>query len=438
MKTSRFCLLILFLFQFLLVARFVAQTQEKTNSTSTKQIHKDSKQKDNESEENSILRRYAIFVNESDVLVNSLYRDKNFGLVEKFLTKKPKDEEDEFAISRAFSALTSIPGGTTSEEINNMLDVLNNWCNSEPNSYIPFLVRGKFYSALGFRGARDNFSPARQDLEKAAQLNSKDPNTFSALIILAKGLGLGKADVERYYSSAIEASPYHLDARLEKLDYLTPKWYGSDKEKLDFGKSCAEDAKDHPLLGLVLAFAYLDSHKMLALDNHYMNYLANDDVWPKVQEIFENIISNYPNDLRWGLWYSYFSVLAEKHEVALKVFDDVGDRWISNGLWRSLALYNMARAHTYAMLGYKRMLEKDYARSEYHFLNSLWLDPSNPGLYLYLNYDGCQLIKQFGATVLTLHPTPDQRQQAKLYMKTVESCVKFPAPPEPKNPFGYQ
>jgi tetratricopeptide (TPR) repeat protein len=304
---------------------------------------------------------------------------------------------------------------------------------------------------------------ARIDLEKSHRLNPKDPNSSCQLLVVARGLGLSRDEMERYFQNAISAFPFHYNSHYEKLNYLMPKWHGTQQEMNDFAMECMKSSNKHPYLGLVTIAALEESHYQSPRNKYYFfrskSYLGRDDVWPTVEKMYEKFFVKYPEDIRRRFFYAYDACLARKFDVAIKQFEIIGDRWTEGTQWDSLNEYYRWRADAYAihatglppeqaMVARKKAVELDPFRTDFclklgaaaaklrrhdeaeaAYLKVLDINPSCAEAHLLL----CQIYektndlaqaKYHAEKALQCNPTDQQKKTAKNYIDASNKGLK--------------
>jgi tetratricopeptide (TPR) repeat protein len=402
-----------------------------------------------------------------------LYQQKDFSAIENRVTDLLKDRSDEAEAYQLYTLYRTLGDVHGSRDIELKENILNEWCSQQPESHIPWLLRGIFYTGYAWqiRGGgwakevpKDAWAKfeamlerAQADLEKSYRLNTKDPNSSCQLLIVAKGLGLSRDEMEKYFQNAIAASPFHYGSHYQKLNYLMPKWHGTQQELDNFAKECMELSNEHPYMGLVTIGALEESHYRSPQN---VNYLGRDDVWPTVEKLYENYFTRYPEDIRRRFSYAYHAYLAQKYDVAIKQFEVIGDRWMEGTLWNSLNHYNGSRAYTYAAYAYMRLppgeamvvLKKaidldpfqkssyfklgttaiklgQYDEAEAAYSKVLEIDPNSTEAHLLL----CQVYektnnpaqaKYHAEKALRCNPTDQQKKTAKNYIDASNKGLK--------------
>lgn len=338
-------------------------------------------------------REYA-YINENVNWVHELYLKKNYAAVQKHASEllNSTDVEDSIKLTQLYRALAEI---TDDKHIDLMHNVLNEWCNKEPNSHIPPLVRGAFYIIWGWsiRGTDyaknvpkqawpifyEKLEMAKKDLDRSFELNPNDPNSSHLLLTVARGLSYQEDICERYYQNGLKACPWHLGLHFERLEGLKRKWGSSTEEMFEFAKACLKQSKEYPFLGLVMADAYREQWEET---DRKENILARDDVWPQIEGIYNAIIDRYPNNLFVRYSYAKKAFIAKKYDIALRQFDAVGDRWMERTGWESLERYNANRSYTFFEIGYDLLFRKrQYKESIAYFEKAIRCKPTSYAYY---------------------------------------------------------
>ncbi len=401
-----------------------------------------------------------------------LYQQKDFQAVESRLIDLSKDRSNEAQAYQLYMLYRTLGDVNNNKDIHLKQGILDEWCSQQPDSHIPWLLRGIFYTGYawqirGWGWAKDvpkdawpkfeaMLHRARADLEKSYRLNPKDPNSSCHLLIVAKGLSLSRDEMEKYFQNAISVSPFHYGSHYQKLNYLMPKWHGTQEEMNDFAMECLKSSDEHPYLGLVNVAALEESHYRSPGNK---NYLGRDDVWPTVEKIYENYFTKYPEDIRRRFFYAYSACLARKHEAAIKQFEIIGDCWTEGTSWDSLNDYHRSRAGAYAayamrlapeqaMVVLKKSIDLDpfqrgsyfklgttaaklgrYDEAEAAYLKVLEIDPTCAEAHLLL----CQIYektnnparaKYHGEKALQCNPTEQQKRTAKNYIDVSNKGMK--------------
>jgi Domain of unknown function (DUF4034) len=390
-----------------------SQTVEKTiSSHKAKRVSKpENKSIDSKAEEvpKKLLTRYKILPSMED-WCDELYKKENFTKIEEYINNLLKEEKDELASAR-LQHLYGVLGNLKNRDYHftpedkrqfeQQILVLNKWVKVHPKSHIPWTVRGILLTKYGWeirsdKYAKDvlkeawppfkeNLEKARIDLENAASINGNDPNTWSSLMTIAMGLGLAE-DLETYYEKGVAANPYNTGVRAAKVVDLFPQWDGSSEETLAFAKYWDNEAKrlDKPLLSGIMLMA-IDEMARVEKENggSSRDYLKQPKIWATIQDIYNRLITKYPDQIANRFNYAYYAYSAGHVEEALKQYEIIEDRWIDGTEWESLEKFHRFRSRAYLDVAYEAQAKGDYNRAETLALKSAELLPSGRA-YLFL------------------------------------------------------
>lgn len=311
-----------------------------------------------------------------------IYFQKDYAAFEKHASAilEDMDDAESFELTGLYNTLGLI---REDDDIETMEAVLNEWCETGGDSHIPWLIRGRFrinhawsirgggyantVSEAAWKGFKEKLAQASEDLEKSYSLNPDDPNSSAALVVVAKGLGLSEEAMEESYQNAVSAFPGHYYANSNKLEYLTPYWHGSEKRMFEFAESVAASKDDHPPLGSILVEAFRKAHYTIHKDQGYM---ARNEVWSKIEEIYEAFFKAYPDNLRMHYFYAKDAILAKKYDKAIEQFEIIGDRWEPGSNFATIDDFNQSRASSYVQIGYRLIYEEKMYDPAIGFLES--------------------------------------------------------------------
>jgi len=147
----------------------------------------------------------------------------------------------------------------------------------------------------GWRLFAQRVVEAEKALDQAWKLNPRDGRTAKNMLRLELGQGKGRARMEIWFKRATDLNPNDYFPFQAKLNYLEPKWYGSEKEMLDFARECVAPGK----WGAYAAPALVDAHDRLVRylpPAQYNDYWKRPEVWQDVKKAFDKYLSAFPDD----------------------------------------------------------------------------------------------------------------------------------------------
>jgi hypothetical protein len=215
-------------------------------------------------------------------------------------------------------------------------------------------LRGNFYTLYGWKARTNAFAPdvpadaaetfqrrlveARKAFTEAWELRPGDGRTALGLLEIEKSIGGVRAEMERWFKSAMEAEPDSRAACLTKLDWLDPKWHGTPEEMLAFGKRCL-DTKNWRA-GITLLFC--DAHrryKSMLEPGERAKYIDAPETWPPIEAAYKEYLEHYPDDNVARSQYASMCVVYYHYLEADEQFNILGDRLVQ---WSEFPFYPLA------------------------------------------------------------------------------------------------
>ena len=98
-------------------------------------------------------------------------------------------------------------------------------------------------TAQGQKDFAERLNIAQKALEQAWDLSPHEPDPLSGIIAdrmmtVELGQGIGRERMELWFQRAMKADPDNAAACTTKMNYLEPKWYGSNQLMYSFGNAC--------------------------------------------------------------------------------------------------------------------------------------------------------------------------------------------------------
>ncbi len=125
-------------------------------------------------------------------------------------------------------------------------------------------ARAEDVSAEQFAGFRTWLVAAEQLLIDACALDAAFSPAWGVRMLTARALEVGPAEASRRYERVRAASPDDLPAQIHMLEYLLPKWAGSDEQARAFAHDAAAQAPAGGHAGALVALYHLE--RWLELD----------------------------------------------------------------------------------------------------------------------------------------------------------------------------
>ncbi|MFP6581060.1 MAG: DUF4034 domain-containing protein [Candidatus Hydrogenedentota bacterium] len=249
--------------------------------------------------------------------------------------------------------LEDIPAQTKNEQVE---QTYADWIQSDPESALPFLVRGQYYIDRAWEARGTGFSDtvseeqfellfnwlgkARVDLERAYKMNPKDPASSTHLIVVAMGSQLGKEIEQRYFSNAIESMAYYVSAYSAMLSCLQPKWGGSRESAKNFVETSLEQFDTNPMIVTI-------QDSLLYQQRHYED--GSEDILKRL-DVAQDMISKYrilrdlyPTHKGINLKCFIWARRVDDYKLQFDAASTIGDTYIYSTSFKSLESYHYGR-----------------------------------------------------------------------------------------------
>lgn len=213
-------------------------------------------------------------------------RDRNFQALDIKLNSYQKDFEDnvleEGNLAIAFDAFAFTDASLSA--------ILDQWVQSEPNSYPAHLARAKYQLALGWQlreTERGDKIPEQQLAEMkrlyrdsvseavaAIKLNPKSSIAYASIVEAAKGVSDYKT-LDSVYAASLKNVPLSLSTRVAVITALRPRWGGSHEAMAKFAEEAQKYAAQNPRLESLKGFVDQDQGD-IAWDAGKLNQAVRD------------------------------------------------------------------------------------------------------------------------------------------------------------------
>jgi hypothetical protein len=164
---------------------------------------------------------------------------------------------------------------------------------------------------------------ARDRLESAWREEPSFAKSAVSMIEVTKGLNLGRDEMERWFRRAMEADPDCFAACRCKLEWLMPKWYGTQEQVDEFAYQCYRTKNWHAHIALLLDVDRI----MYPIVNQYVIPPSSDPVtWRNNKAVYEGYLKEYPEDRYARSRYAVVCVRSGRPDVAAEQFKALKDR----------------------------------------------------------------------------------------------------------------
>jgi hypothetical protein len=144
------------------------------------------------------------------------------------------------------------------------------------------------------------------------------------MLEIEKGIGGDRATMELWFDRAMKADGDDRTACFSKLDWLDPKWHGSEEEMLAFGRACRDTKNWRTGITLLVA----DAHRRIAcrLGGKQVEYMSLPTVWADIQPVYDEYLKHHPNDDVARSKFATFCYLGRHYREAQAQYVALGDR----------------------------------------------------------------------------------------------------------------
>ncbi|MEU5375329.1 hypothetical protein ACFYYI_12880 [Streptomyces sp. NPDC002387] len=166
---------------------------------------------------------------------------------------------------------------------------------------------------------------AEEQLLEAAELQPEWVTPWRRLLTSGRGMSLGPAVNETRLDAALRRDPLNLDAHIQWVSQLQPRWGGKPGEALAFAREAFAGAPDGHRLGCVIAMAHIEDW----VESSRQNCLVTPEIQDELLEAAERSILHRAHVRRPG-WQEDFNTFAmalslASESIALpRVFRELG------------------------------------------------------------------------------------------------------------------
>ena len=119
-------------------------------------------------------------------------------------------------------------------------------------------ARAENVSPEQFEGFRRWLVAAEQQLVAACAIDGSYAPAWGARVLTARALEVGVAEARRRFERVRRLSPHDFPAEVHMLEYVLPKWAGSDEEAHAFARERMEDAPPGAHSGALVAVYHIE------------------------------------------------------------------------------------------------------------------------------------------------------------------------------------
>jgi hypothetical protein len=198
----------------------------------------------------------------------------------------------------------------------------------------------------GWELMRQRLLKAQNALEQAWQLDPTNYWAANEMIDVELGQGQGRDRMELWFNRAMDVYPDDYAACSAKLNYLEPKWFGSEQAMIDFGRQCLAQANWRARIPLVVVDAY--DHAAHYGPNGWQQQIdpkyfqGNTAAWNDIAAAYDGCFKYGVPSKRIKLAYAKIAAMCGHWVEANRAYDEVGD-WFDSNVFPTAKAWRDAR-----------------------------------------------------------------------------------------------
>jgi len=231
------------------------------------------------------------------------------------------------------------------------------WIEHSPDSQTPAAVLGAICTELGWaaRGSgyastvspeqwqvfNDYLHKALPRLEESKSDSIKDPELYTRLLVVGRGLGKPKSWMQDVFNQGLSIKKDYYRLHQQMAEYLLPKWHGSSQEARTFADSTIDpENRDRSHIAYALITAGVWGCEP------YDDFMRHGFDYNSMKKGFEQILTLYPNSEYHANRLCVFACLYDDKETARKLFPVVKKKTVWS-IWKDDQNY-LERCKTWA------------------------------------------------------------------------------------------
>ena len=151
-------------------------------------------------------------------------------------------------------------------------------------------ARAEDVSPEQFEGFRSWLVKGEQQLIDACALDEGYVPAWGARVLTARALEVGPAEAQRRYERVRRLSPHDYPAQAHLLQYLLPKWAGSQEQAHAFARDAASEAPPGSHSGALVAIVHLERWLELDAGEPGAAYMAQPQVVEELTDAAERSV----------------------------------------------------------------------------------------------------------------------------------------------------
>jgi hypothetical protein len=177
----------------------------------------------------------------------------------------------------------------------------------------------------GWQKFKERMTECRKTLEQAWALSPGDGQVATLMLDVEKGIGGKREDMEMWFERAMKANGNNRKACELKMDWLEPKWYGSEEDLLEFGRECRATKNWRAGITLLAVDPHRRISERIADPKMRRDYWKKEEIWKDIRDVYDEYLLHYPTDWVARSRYAAYCGLCNHWAECLEQYQIIGD-----------------------------------------------------------------------------------------------------------------
>jgi hypothetical protein len=189
----------------------------------------------------------------------------------------------------------------------------------------------------GWKLFGERLKVAADCLLDAIRLDPTNAEAMEWMIVVCKGQGRPREELDKYLQAAVRANPIGTEAYINALEYLRPRWHGTPQEMIELTDQCLQRMRNDPKATPWLVNIRTQMHCCFADDLYQstqdhnegtalqMMYWTLPEVWKDIEQAYELALTRSPNSRFLKSYYASWAVKCEQWAAADRLLTELGD-----------------------------------------------------------------------------------------------------------------
>jgi len=173
----------------------------------------------------------------------------------------------------------------------------------------------------GWRVMAQRLADARKALTEGAAAFPGNKWLPALMLTVELGDNTGPAGMDAWFQKSVAIDPDYPRPYKSKMYYLQPKWHGTPRAIVDFGRECLATGRWDACIPMVLVDGFAQ------LGTQYETLFEDATVWKLFRETSEEFLRRYPRSVLYHTKFFEAAVLGKHWDIARAQLKILGDHW---------------------------------------------------------------------------------------------------------------